>query len=369
VIERLIILCIVSITLFAWVHTAAQSNSVEGMKVSAEHDGQHDFDFIFGRWKIHLKRKAAGSDKWTEFEGMGVYRKVWNGRANLNEFEANNPSGHVEGLTLRTYNPQTHQWSLYWANSDDGILDSTPQIGQFKNGRGEFYAEDTSDGRATFVRYVWTIVATNSVHFEQSLSIDGGKTWDTNWISDMERITESDKSNIPSETDATAGRVNAVESGQHDFDPLIGSWKYDLERLTNPLTGATTWIEFNGTGVCYKLWNGRAQLDTLEVEGPTSHIEGLTLRLFNPKSHQWRLYWATSKDGVVAVPQIGQFINGHGDFYAQDDLDGKSIFVRFAWTRLKTDSPHFEQSFSNDGGKTWEVNWVTDQTRTSDSQE
>src|SRR5579864_4793582 len=113
---------------------------------AAERDGQHDFDFVFGRWKIHLKRHvhvANGPDTWREFDGYGVYRKVWDGRANLNEFEADSPSGHIEGLTLRTYNPKTHQWSLYWANSKDGILD-TPQIGQFKDGRGEFYAEDTS---------------------------------------------------------------------------------------------------------------------------------------------------------------------------------------------------------------------------------
>jgi len=138
-----------------------------------------------------------------------------------------------------------------------------------------------------------------------------------------------------------------------------------LKRRTNPLTGSTTWVDLNGTGVCYKLWNGRAQLDTLEVDGPTGHIEGLTLRLFNPKSRQWRLYWANSKDGVVAVPQIGQFKNGHGEFYAQDDLDGKKFFVRFDWTKLRSNSPHFERSFSDDGGKTWVVNWITDQTRAS----
>jgi hypothetical protein len=358
----------VLILLIACMPGIGRAGIADEVEATAEHDGQHDFDFIFGHWKIHLKRKAAGSNTWTEFEGSGVYRKVWDGRANLNEFEADSPSGHVEGLTLRTYNPQTHQWSLYWVNSKDGILD-TPQIGEFKNGRGEFYAEDTSDGRATFVRYVWTVVAANSVHFEQSLSDDGGKTWDTNWISDMERINdESDKSLTDAAANSKVNKGNPEESGQHDFDPLIGNWKYHLKRRMKPLTGSSNWVEMDGTGFCYKLWNGRAQLDTIEVEGPTGHIEGLTLRLFNPKSHQWRLYWANSKDGVVAVPQIGQFKNGHGEFYAQDDLDGKNIFERFDWTNLGTNSPHFEQSFSDDGGKTWEANWITDQTRTDGAQ-
>jgi hypothetical protein len=151
--------------------------------------------------------------------------------------------------------------------------------------------------------------------------------------------------------------------GQHDFDPLIGAWKYHLKRRLHPLTGSTTWVEFDGSGVCFKVWDGRANLDTIEVDGPTGHIEGLTLRTYNPQSHQWSLYWANSKDGTVVPPQVGQFKDGRGEFYAQDTLNGKSIFVRFVWTNMTTNTPHFEQSFSDDGGKTWEVNWITDQTR------
>jgi hypothetical protein len=173
-----------------------------------------------------------------------------------------------------------------------------------------------------------------------------------------------------SNTTATSSQSASVErDGQHDFDPLIGSWKYHLKRRLHPLTGSTTWVELEGTGVCYKIWDGRAELDTIEVDGPTGHIEGLTLRTYNPQSHQRSLYWANSKDGKVVAPQIGEFKNGRGEFYAQDDLNGKIIFVRFAWTNLDTDTPHFEQSFSNDGGKTWEVNWITDQTRVPDALE
>ncbi len=158
----------------------------------------------------------------------------------------------------------------------------------------------------------------------------------------------------------------AERDGQHDFDPLLGSWKYHLKRRLHPLTGSNTWVELDGTGVCSKLWDGRADLDTLEVDGPTGHIEGLTLRTYNPQTHQWSLYWANSKDGAMVPPQIGQFKDGRGEFYAQDTLNGKSIFVRFVWTAMNSSSPHFEQSFSADGGKTWEVNWITDQTRVDD---
>src|SRR5689334_8900986 len=77
-----------------------------------------------------------------------------------------------------------------------------------------------------------------------------------------------------------------------DFRPIVGPWKYDIRRRPNPLTGSDKWVDLNGTGVCYKIWDGGSQIDTLEVEGPAGHIEGLTLRLYNPQSHRWRLYWA-----------------------------------------------------------------------------
>lgn len=168
---------------------------------------------------------------------------------------------------------------------------------------------------------------------------------------------------------ARAGVQNtaAERDGQHDFDALIGSWKYHLKRRVNPLTGSDKWVEFEGTGTCVKVWDGRAQLDQLEVDGPTGHIEGLTLRLYNPRAHQWSLYWANSKDGNMDdPPQVGEFKNGRGEFFAQVKWNGRTILIRYDWSGMTTNSPHFEQAFSDDGGKTWEVNWITDQTRVKD---
>jgi hypothetical protein len=321
---------------------------------SAERNGQHDFDFLFGRWKVHLKRKVAGTDRWSESDGYGIYRKIWDGRANLNEFFTERPND-LEGLTLRTYNRTTHLWSLYWANSRDGIL-SSAQVGKFDHGQGEFYAQDNSDGKSTLVRYVWSKITPTAAHFEQAISENGGRSWQVNWISDMMRIGDAEDA-----TSSGAGTVGE-QPGQRDFEPLLGRWNFHLK--TRPaLSGSTQWVEYTGLGECTPLWHGRAQLDTINLEGPSKHIEGLTVRLFNPKTHEWRLYWANSRDGLVVVPQIGQFKAGHGEFYAQDVLDDKSVLVKFDWSALMSKSPHFEQSFSNDGGKNWEVNWISDQTR------
>jgi hypothetical protein len=90
------------------------------------------------------------------------------------------------------------------------------------------------------------------------------------------------------------------------------------------------------------------------------------VRTYNPQSHQWRLYWANRKIGILDPPQVGEFKDGRGEFFAQDTINGKTILIRYEWTNLTTNTPHFEQAFSDDGGKTWEVNFITDQTRLAD---
>ncbi|PYO07378.1 MAG: hypothetical protein DMD30_11150 [Gemmatimonadetes bacterium] len=151
--------------------------------------------------------------------------------------------------------------------------------------------------------------------------------------------------------------------GQHDFDFEIGTWKTHLSRRLHPLTGSTTWVQFDGTSVVRKVWNGRANLVELEVDGPTGHIEALSLRLYNPQSHQWSLNSANSNDGTLSVPTIGEFKNGRGEFYDQETFNGRIILVRNVWSDITPNSCRFEQAFSNDGGKTWEVNWIAVDTR------
>ncbi len=160
-----------------------------------------------------------------------------------------------------------------------------------------------------------------------------------------------------------------ARDGQHDFDFELGTWKIHLKRLEHPLTGSTSWVEFDGTSVTRKVWDGRAQIEEFETDGSTGHIEGLTLRLYNPESHQWSLNWANSRTGVLGQPTIGEFKNGRGEFFDQEAFNGRMILVRFIWSEITPNSAHFEQSFSDDGGKTWEANWITDQTRVKDEAE
>jgi hypothetical protein len=166
------------------------------------------------------------------------------------------------------------------------------------------------------------------------------------------------------------GRPVATASprdGQRDFDFEIGSWKTQLSRRLHPLTGSTTWVAYEGTSVVRKVWNGRANLVELDVEGPAGRIQGLSLRLYNPESRQWSLNFSNSAGGTLSPPTIGGFRDGRGEFYSQETLDGRAILVRFVISDITADSCHFEQAFSDDGGKSWEVNWIATDSRVKDA--
>ncbi len=160
--------------------------------------------------------------------------------------------------------------------------------------------------------------------------------------------------------------TSTERDGQHDFDFEIGTWKTHVARLLHPLTGSTTWVEMEGTSIVRKVWNGRANLLELTAEGPTGHFEGLSLRLYNPQSHQWSLNFSNSNDGTMAQPTIGGFKDGRGEFFDQEPLNGRAIYVRFVIVGITANSCRFEQAFSDDGGKTWEVNWIATDTRVND---
>lgn len=165
-----------------------------------------------------------------------------------------------------------------------------------------------------------------------------------------------------STTSRPAGHEAAADDGARDFDFEIGTWKTRLKRLQRPLTGSTSWVEYEGTTVVKRLWDGRANLLELQVTGPAGRIEALSLRLYNPQSRQWSLNFSSSASGTLAIPAIGAFRNGRGEFYNQETLNGRAILVRFIISDITPTSAHFEQAFSDDGGKNWEVNWIADDT-------
>jgi hypothetical protein len=157
-----------------------------------QRDGLHDFDFLIGEWKAHLRKRLnplTGSIKWVEYDGTSRTHKLWDDRANTEEFEVEGPEDkrHIKAQTLRLYNPETREWSIYLVDAAKGTLSLPPTIGHFTDGRGEFYDYEEFNGRWIFVRYVWTSPSPNSATMVQSFSADGGKSWEANWICELTR--------------------------------------------------------------------------------------------------------------------------------------------------------------------------------------
>lgn len=322
-------------------------------------DGSHDFDFAIGTWKTHIQRllhPLSGSKDWTTLDGTVVTRKVWKGRAQLEEIQADGPHGHLEGLNLFLYNPRAHQWSLTWTTSGDGTL-GVPTIGSFKDGRAEIFDQETFNGRTILVRGIWSDIKATTHRFEQAYSEDGGKTWETNFI--------AEKTLVSHEPAILSAPIGEMSGSQRDFDFDIGTWNVHMRRLRHPLTDSSSWFEMNGTKTVSKVWGGRASIAEVETDGPNGRLELLALNLYNPRAHQWAISFATSNAGVLSVPCVGEFRNGVGEFIDQEPYGDRTILVRFNIQSLSADKARSEQAFSNDGGKTWETNWINEYTRVS----
>jgi hypothetical protein len=113
-----------------------------------------------------------------------------------------------------------------------------------------------------------------------------------------------------------------------------------------------------GNTIDRKILNGIGNMDDNIIHMPTGLVHAITLRLFNPESKEWSIYWSTDKTGILDVPVIGSFKNGVGEFYSQELFEGHHIYSRFIWSKITKSACQWEQAFSEDGGKTWEINWV-----------
>ena len=339
-------------------------------------DGAHDFDFDFGTWKTHSSRMLhplTGSKDWAEMDGVTVVKKVWGGRANLAEYKAEGPAGQVELMALRWYNPRTHQWNIDFATPKSGALGNTPGVGEFKNGRGDFYDQESINGKTILVRFsIWGLTP-DRAQSEQAFSDDGGKTWETNWVNKYTRIPSDpptssqrpsqEKSEVGEVHDSRGGTVSAGDS-RHDFDFFMGNWRVHHRRLKERLANNHEWVEFEGTCTGQKILGGLGNIGDCVLDLPGGAYRGVALRAYDPEKKQWSIWWLDGRSpGQVDVPAVGRFENGVGTFYADDTLKGKPIRVRYLWTRVTSNTPHWEQAFSADAGETWETNWTWDFTK------
>ncbi|NYT42789.1 hypothetical protein HZY97_18595 [Sphingomonas sp. R-74633] len=158
----------------------------------AQRDGAHDFDFLIGNWKAHVRRlpdRLVGSTKWIEYDGISNHQKLLDTNANFEEFDVRTAdgTGRIKAQTLRLYDPKTRQWAIYGIDLDAGQLPMPATVGQFNGKRGEFYDMEPWKGRMILVRFVWEDLGPKAARMTQSFSADGGKSWEANWICELTR--------------------------------------------------------------------------------------------------------------------------------------------------------------------------------------
>jgi hypothetical protein len=164
---------------------------------------------------------------------------------------------------------------------------------------------------------------------------------------------------------AASGDANqSPRGGPHDFDWEIGSWKTDLLRLKQPLSGSKEWIHYTGLTTVRGIWHGKSNLVELDVNGPPGRFEAISLRLYDPETRQWGLFYANSRGGGVSMPPlVGGFKGKRGDFYDEEEYKDRKVLVHFVITVLNRNCAQFKQAFSADEGRTWETNWIVTDTR------
>jgi len=148
----------------------------------------------------------------------------------------------------------------------------------------------------------------------------------------------------------------------NNFDFLVGTWD-TTQRKVKPFSGSDEWETTDGTMVNYALFDGAANVD--EVDLPGFGFRGISLRLQNPVTQDWSIYWVNSRNGELALPPVvGRFDeHGVGDFFSEEEWEGRQIRVRYRWSEITEKTARWEQAFSTDSGETWETNWVADFTR------
>jgi hypothetical protein len=163
--------------------------------------------------------------------------------------------------------------------------------------------------------------------------------------------------------------VDARPDGRADFDFFIGTWDSHQRKLKERLKVCDEWEEFSGVSVVRKILGGLGNFDEVTFDMAAGPVMGVTLRLFDPQTQLWSIYWSSSTRSVLDTPMVGRFEHGRGEFYDRETFEGRSIFSRFIWTSSGADACRWEQAFSPDGGRTWETNWTADFTRRNDATE
>ena len=344
----------------------------------SENSSKSDFDFYVGKWNVRnrkLKSRLNHSTDWLEYEGTDQDKKIINGIGHINNYATTIDGKIFQGISLTLFNPKTRLWSIYRANSNSGTLDfDNPLVGSFEGDIGTFYAQKTYNDKPVITMVKWDKTDPDRVIRSQAFSEDDGKTWEWNWFMHENRINETEEDlkeklltidrSIPipeikfDQNDELI--ITASESSsKHDFDFLSGKWKMYHKKLKERLNNNNEWLDLESMDMNYgPILNGIGNTDMYTANFSGEYFEGFTLRLFNPETRLWSLYWVASNSGVLDPPVVGSIENDIGHFFCKDVFQGREVIVVFRWDFRDKEHPVWSQAFSPDRGKTWEWNWI-----------
>lgn len=311
----------------------------------------HDWDWLVGNWNVRhrrLKERLVGDTQWEEFAGRSALWPTLGGLGTIDDNVVELPAGTHRGLTLRAYDPATNQWSIWWIDGRvPGEID-VPVRGSFERGIGTFLGRAEFKGRPIVMRFRWQDTRSARPWWEQAFSADEGKTWEVNWRNWFTR------------TSPKSSTLEARADAPRDFSFLVGSWKVRHRRLRQRLVSSRDWDEFDGTLTNWPVLGGHGNVGDNVMHFPTGTVRGIGLRTFDPAIRRWSSWWLDGRTPTIFTPPVrGDFVDGVGTFLGEDELDGRPVKTRVVWSRINANSARWEQAASADGGKTWEVNWVS----------
>jgi hypothetical protein len=300
-----------------------------------------DWDWLSGNWNVYherLRDRLVGSTTWDKFAGKSNFWHTLGGLGNVDDDLLDLPTGTYRAISVRTFDPATSKWAIWWLDGRTAGKLDPPVIGGFRGDEGEFLGTDVYKGTPVIVRFRWHEVRSPRPWWDQSFSTDNGKTWEVNWRNYFTR------------TSIVASPVPWSEAppAADDWKFLRGKWKVRNRRLTQ--TGV--WEEFASTLHNWPVMGGLGNIGDNVFHAPSGDYHGMSVRAFDTQKKTWNTWWTDARNPSVIAPSVaGGFENGVGTLVG----DG----ARSLWTKTDTATPHWEQAVSTDG-KNWQTNWVAD---------
>lgn len=327
-----------------------------GQAFAGATDRRRDWAWLEGNWKVYhrrLRRRLVRDSHWDRFTGDSAVWMTLGGLGTIDDNLLRLPGGDYRAMGIRAYDPATGRWSIWWLDGRNPVRIDPPVTGRFEGDTGLFSGTDTFDGRPIDVRFHWRGIHGPRPHWQQSFSADGGATWEMNWENFFTR-TAATPTSLPTRSDAAPD----------DWAFLAGSWTVRHRKLRRRLAGSQDWDLFGGTFVNRPTLGGNGNAGDNLMEAPGGTFRGVGFRAWDPATREWLSWWLDGRDpSRIGAPLRGRFTDGIGTYLSDDEHEGRPVKARVTWSRITGKTARWEQAFSADGGRTWEVNWTSDFTR------